>query len=927
MLSGGTAVGSFADHFYYRFEIPEDLFPETIERATFTVGQAQPVVVAGKIIAIDNQFMTVALPNDLGPLLPEIKCIWSYEEHLKPLLEAIPADDSVSQTAALLFNPANEANKDVAPFEPQFLPQTPPNHVEVATKVLQNRVSLLWGPILTGKTHLLALIAANYLKAGKRVLFVTNTNDHVDATLLKTVEIAQQLGFDLSKSAARVGFSSPLFLSRIAPYSFEHQVATLRAEKRKIFQERVTLLQKYWQVRIKQALNEGFYVRVQGMRDRVAELRKQSEQLGKEMDSFREVIQRHQTASVIEKLKKGYTKEELALAQKQLGDKQQAQKRLASLQQSLQTEIALIESGGPVSADEMKEYRLAMNRMEELGGLEKVTQAVDEFVTIDEASQLKWKQFVCTSVWTAFCDPRMRGLHYDLVLVDDAETVYLPALTALATLAKDKLVVAGDPYQLEPESFTKNELAERWLHKDIFLYTARTEQLNKLFDWTEHNASWAILLGSHFATTPKLSLFTASVLFDDRINVFASPETKGNIWFVDTSELKSTCKQYLGRKKILPYNELHTRRVIECVKNAVLESGCRPEEIGIIVPFPGPTFFIKLQLRILGMQNIEVGTPQSFRGRRKRAIVFDTTMAGVDYTMKQIDDKKIGEHRIARLFNTVFSCVGEDLYVIADMNHFRSLYKDRLFTRLLMLLQAEAEQRNSFPSAVKKFDGLEWDQVQALFASSPDGAPAVRKPAAQTLAGGQKEDAELALKMKMMARQQGGKPAVGSRNIEREIHDAVIRILGYRTDVNLLSQYVGGDLLFRSSPETEKGALKLPTEFCQGEKDFREITERWNLIVYEMSGGSKTDLSYFSRQAPEARVRHDIRNLRTFYASDVEAAIEEGKQKIAVEVSRVFQELLGKAQPGNPAEWSTAYLNFLSKLELYLVWISEQVRR
>jgi len=94
-----------------------------------------------------------------------------------------------------------------------------------------------------------------------------------------------------------------------------------------------------------------------------------------------------------------------------------------------------------------------------------------------------------------------------------------------------------------------------------------------------------------------------------------------------------------------------------------------------------------------------------------------------------------------------------------------------------------------------------------------------------------------------------------------------------------------------------------------------------------MSGGSKTDLSYFSRQAPEARVRHDIRNLRTFYASDVEAAIEEGKQKIAVEVSRVFQELLGKAQPGNPAEWSTAYLNFLSKLELYLVWISEQVRR
>ncbi len=924
-LFGGVSVGTFADYFYYRFEIPEDLFPETIERATFTVGQAQPIVLVGKVIAVDNQYMTIALPNDFGPLLPEAKCSWNYEEQLKPVLDTIPPDITSSLTAALLFNPGDEANRHVAPFEPQFLPQTPPNHVEVATKVLQNRVSLLWGPILTGKTHLLALLAANYLKAGKRVLFVTNRNDHVDATLLKTVEFAQQLGADLSKSAARVGFSSPQNITGIAPYSFEQQIAILKGEKRKIFQERVSLLQKYWQVRVKQTLNEGFYAKVQGMRDRVGELRKQSEQIGKEMDSFKEIIQRHQTASVIEKLKKGYTKEELALAQKQLSDKQQTQKRLTSLQQSITNEIALIESSGPVSSDEMREYRLAMTRIEELGGLEKVTQAVDEFVTIDEAAQLKWKQFVCTSVWTVFCDPRMRGLQYDLVLVDDAETVYLPALTALAALAKEKFLVAGDPYQLEPESFTRNELAEQWLHKDIFLHTARTEQLNKLFDWTEQNSQWAILLGSHFATTPKLSLFTASVLFDDKINVFASPQTKGKIYFLDTSDLKSACKQYLGRKKILPYNEMHAKKVIECVKNALLESGCRAEDIGIILPFPGPTFYIKLQLRIQGISNIEVGTPQSFQGRRKRAIIFDTTMAGVDYTMKQIDDRKIGEHRIARLFNTVFSCVAEDLYVIADLNHFRTLYKDRLFTRLLMLLKAEAEPPSSFSSAVRKFELLEWDQVEALFAKSGETAP-VKKSATQPAAE-KKEDAELALKMKMMSKQQGAKPALGSRNIEREIHDAVMRILGYRTDVNLLSQYVGGDLLFRSSLETERGALKLPTDFCQSERNFRDITERWNLIIYEMSGGSKTDLSYFSKQSPEARVRHDIRNLRTFYASDVEAAIEEGKQKIAVEVSRVFQELLGKTQPGNPAEWSTAYLNFLSKLELYLSWISEQVRR
>jgi hypothetical protein len=59
----------------------------------------------------------------------------------------------------------------------------------------------------------------------------------------------------------------------------------------------------------------------------------------------------------------------------------------------------------------------------------------------------------------------------------------------------------------------------------------------------------------------------------------------------------------------------------------------------------------------------------------------------------------------------------------------------------------------------------------------------------------------------------------------------------------------------------------------------------------------------------------------------MEATIEEGKHKIAMEVSKVFQEMLGKSQPGNPVEWSTAYVNFLSKLELYLSWISAQLRK
>jgi hypothetical protein len=336
-------------------------------------------------------------------------------------------------------------------------------------------------------------------------------------------------------------------------------------------------------------------------------------------------------------------------------------------------------------------------------------------------------------------------------------------------------------------------------------------------------------------------------------------------------------------------------------------------------------------MRITGIKNVEVGTPNTFRERRKKAIVFDTTMAGADYTMRQLDDKKVGEHRIVRMLNTVFSCVIEDLYVIADMSHFKTMYKDRLFTRLLMLLQAEADQKQpSFANAVKRFDELDWKDRVVLTSLSAQNAPGQVLPGS----GGfntpvsLKADAELELRMKMLSKQQAQKPVqTQARNLELEIFQSTTRVLAHRVDVNLVSQYVGGDLLFRSSFATEETINRLPTDLCQSEKEFRAVMERWNLLIYEMSGGNKADHALIAQKGPESSVRVDIRNLKAFYSSDASAMLQEGKQKIAVEVGRIFQVLLGKSHPGAPAEWSIAYLSFLARMETYLVWLSDRLRR
>jgi hypothetical protein len=927
-LFSGKRIGAFAGYTYYRFEIPEDVLLRTTERATFTFGQQQPISITGNIIAMENQFFIIALQQDFGASLPETKCSWNFEDDYKPIIDLLQKIDGTSPIPQLLFDPADRKNSHIVSFETNGVTGTPPELLETVKRILQNRVTMLWGPILSGKTHVLALTALSYIKAGRKVLFVAPSNDGVDSMLLKTASFGEQLGVKMTKFAARVDLPSPDVFDAIAPYSFEYQVETAKAEKRKVFQERVLLLNTYWNVKVKQILHEDFYQRVQEKRDRLAELHKKIDQTSKEITQINQGIVELENSSLLERMKKGFSKNDLEQAYEQLTRQQQNHKRLIAIEQTISNEITKIELDAPIAPHEQRELRESSKRIEDLGGLDKVTKAVEDFISVDEKGLLQSKLFIATGISAALIDPAIRNQQFDLVIVDEAQRVNLPTLAALSALAKDKFVIAGDPFQVEPESISMDEQSEHWLQRDIFLHVAQTTQLHRLFEWSERNPRWSIFMKSHYATTPKLSFFMASVLFDEKISVRVMPKAKGKIYFIDTSKVQSRCKQYAGKKKILPYNELHTKQVVECVKHALMEPNRCALDVGVILPFTGPTLHTKLQLRLQGIKNVEVGTPQSFCNRRKNAIIFDTTMAGVDYTMRSIDDKKIGEHKIARLFNTVFSCVGEDLYIIADMSHFKSLYQDRLFTKLLLLLQAQADdQQLSSAYAVKKFGDLDQKSREELYSSFRNKPPIVVS-AVSLEKPKEKVDHELEMQMKMMAKQWEAKLAANAgQDNEREVFTANQRVIGWRTDVNLVSQFVGGDLIFRNSFSTEEALRRLPFDTCKDEKDFRVVMEKWNLLIYDMSGGQNTDFSFFASKGPEARVRQDIRNLRAFYSSDIEAVIEEGKKKIAVEVARVFQELLGKNRPDNPTEWSTAYLNFLTRLEAYLSWTSEQVRR
>ncbi|MGH2568892.1 MAG: AAA domain-containing protein, partial [Bacteroidota bacterium] len=745
-LFSGEYLRTYAAHHYYRFEISEDLLLRGVEQVVLTLGTLEPVELPAKIISLENQFLTVAVPVDFGPVIPEMKCRWSYDDWLNPIIRQLSSLDGRASLAQQLLSLNGTTNQAPQPFALQTPPTTPPDQQATLQKIMQNRVTMLWGPVLTGKTHLLALLAVNYVKAGKKVLFVAPTSERVDDTLANAVTLGTELGVDMLSLSTRVGL--PLYIESelTTKLSFEHHA---EEAKKQIFQERFQLLEEYWRVKVKQILNEDYYVTLDDVRVRAAESKKQLDQVTPELNAAREQLKTLESASMFEKMKKNY-KDDLALSQKRVAEKQAAQKRLQTLAGTLSNQVLKLEAQAPVRGEELKAFQSTVKRIEDLGGVEKIRTAMEESGLVNEEKIFASKKLIGTTLSTALASSRVRDAQFDLIMVDDAEVIHLPSLAVLAARTKEKLVVVGDPFQVDPESVSNNELAQTWLQRDIFMHAAQTEDLHRLFEWSQQNDQWSVFLSTQFATTPKLSLFIGSILFDDKLNVLVSPNARGKIYFLDTSSLKSQCQQYIGRKKMLPYNEPQARKTVECVKHALMEPQRRALDVGVITPFQGPTLYLKLILRLQGIKNVEVGTPQSFRGRRKKTIIFDTTMAGVDYTMRPMDDRKVGEQKIASLLNTVFSCAGEDLYVLADMAHLQARYKDRLFTKLLMLLQTHADPLLNLLKAVKQFDELEWDKRAPLFDVKSHAEKTEEIAPQQQRKETSRVDAELALRMKML---------------------------------------------------------------------------------------------------------------------------------------------------------------------------------
>ena len=696
----------------YACQFPDDgeLFEEA--RVEVLVGGRR---VEGSIASIAGGRLVLALKEDLGPTIENVILLvdaTALLEALKSKIEQVSKKEfglNRSLADAVVGKSAAPADPEAKPVPPPFRPLTPAQAGAYA-KALTEAVSYIWGPPGCGKTWTLGEIARATLARGERLLVCSNTNKAVDQILY---QICKNLGTDHEDMAA----GHIVRLGKIADDKLEKEFSN--------------------------------YVLVDGIADRLAaelkarqaELEQQIGALDARTGSARAILQRFKEHSTLEKTVAAADTEAHRLASEGNEKKSKLEKgrqRLAELEQELQErESAFLKFLRRTERQIRDEITVKKHEQEklpkEIASLKDLhTAAVARFRTAQSerdrsAQSLAGKDRQATEKQITEADAAREGLvgelreiatkiaqiraevmkrakvlgatctkaylsardlgQFDLVLVDEASMVLIPAIWFVAGLAQKRVAICGDFCQIPPIVQTNQQAIFDVLGRDIFetvgLNDAKVKDARMVMLDEQHRMDEQIcglisqpMYGGRLRTAPTRSSAASGT----------PPEPfNKTLTVVDTSDLWpfESVNAFFSR-----YNLMHALLVRNLAwhfekAGYVREGG----DVAICTPYAAQSKLIRklLDAEKVG-DRVRAGTVHQFQGDERNAIILEIPEShGGERRLGQFVQGVPPSDVGARLMNVALSRAKNHLILLANLTYLdqnlpsESLLRDVLF--------------------------------------------------------------------------------------------------------------------------------------------------------------------------------------------------------------------------------------------------------
>ncbi|MDP1677234.1 MAG: hypothetical protein Q8L88_10265 [Bacteroidota bacterium] len=882
ILSNGKRIALREDAAVYRFEIPENyhFVPATTVRCT--MGTVVRFSFLAVVADIQSQFLFLLFPCNAGEFVPEIECKWNPSEsieQLSKLWSTFSSTDIVKNLVERTFS-----NNELPPKKDSIFASTfSPSQQEAIKQSLNRKVSFIIGERKRGKTGVAAFLLLNGLREGKRVLYLSASAGGLHDCLKEVADVNPIAVEESITILSEVLFSRPDvtvdYLPKLQPISEETR----------------TGLMKLFSI----ITAESEYAHVQLLHDKLNEKQRQINEADEELQSVKKELHRIQNASMIERLRTG--KKVVEELQTKLVGNEALLERLQQHQNTLNKELLKEETRLPISHKDKKTIERFAS-----------TQFPPADLAIIEKSILS-KQCFSTTIHNIIAMPQSVLSSFDIVCIDDAHALNLPQLFLFASFAKERCYILADATEQPPQSISQLDAARLWLHKNYFTYYQKedVDHYRFMVNLLPHNVASELQ-----SSNSSVSIFEASLIAALE-NKDIQPGANGRIFLINTEDQHAVSPQYIGKKKILPFNEVNAKRVVDCIKHSLLNGSTTLADIIVVAPPSGQTMFLREYLKSHQFGDVEITALGSIRLCSKHTVIFDLTAAGIDFTLRALDDKKVGLVQVADMFNTLFSTAMDDMYIVADVAHFRTKYKGRFISNLLEKIISIRQNEAAIISAVKRFDDLPQElRKKVIFGNKNE-----KSQHDYTLKLEQSKQSTLDLSKNAPV----NSIAAADKKLKSDIRLACLRVLAHREMINLITQYLGALPLYKTTHETQKYASVIPEFDCQNENDFKIVMDMWNLLIYETSDVRKSEHPLFQKARVDSKVPIDLQQIHSFYHTDLEMVVEEGKHRLAQSIQKIFNDCIGK-KPVTPIDWMNAYIVFLNRMEKYLDTIINQIR-
>ncbi len=715
-VRNGQLLNSVGDIYIYEFTLE---FFQNIEPDTNIEVRVRNESANGRVAAINEKNIQVELDKNIGATIPEARFIVSSYYLLQLLYEKLKKVDSgelkLTDLAEKTFNlkPASIASHEYK-IPSSSVSELPNSSQENAIKLaLGSEVSFIWGPPGTGKTKTIARVIEGFLLKNLSVLLIAHTNVATDGALLSAVKhLESSDDYNDGKILREGSIQKP----ELKKYEMVIPSVVLEKKRLPIKNEIDTLTKRIDEISSITSKSEIIIEQLQ----KIEKLRKEEGNikgdisnkenglisakstlsgLENQLSTVEQKIQEYQSKGFLGKFFSGLNLEKLTHQKSSLLiQRDKERQKISAYTQAVET--AGLKLQGFI--DERKELEIQVHD-ENLDGHEKIVERNNnKLKNLREQRDLLRKQFegladtiikeakvIATTLTKSYSSQVVLNREYDCIIIDEASMAPLPALWCAAGLAKQKVVVVGDFYQLPPiakhkvirpkeksgEEIKKEEaLVEKWLKKDIFDVSGISPAIH-----TGIKPNWLEQLNIQYRMHPDIAGVVNSLIYGRNGKQFElksaentnnsgkerlpKPPLEGShIGIYDTSKIGLLP----GRTDNGSYYNIYQAFLAVSLAEQAIENGY--ESIGIISPFRSQTNLIQkiVKDKIVKDENlkkIECDTVHRFQGGEKQIIIFDTT---TPQPTKLTDDQVEGGDD-EKLLNVAFSRAKEKCIVIADI--------------------------------------------------------------------------------------------------------------------------------------------------------------------------------------------------------------------------------------------------------------------